>query len=407
MEHTSKFNYTLPEAQRLRTYLEPLMTNFLRDLTELCAIDAPTYYTAGIEQVLDWVKRYVQERNWQVQDWPDEQTGGGLIISVPGGTPTGPRALLVTHLDTVYPVGTASERPVHLLDDRYIGPGVSDNRGGLLSALYALSALQATHLLAPFGRVSLVCCPDEEVDMRVATAMLEAFAPSYDLALVIEPARENGAIVNQRKGSAVYVLEVLGRAAHAGIEPHKGAHAILALAQQVVALQALNGLRPGITVNVGVIEGGTTENVVPERARARIDVRMIEAEDDSFIHSALEQIALSPYVPGTTASLTRELWFPPLSPNPSIIALTELAQQCADELGFVLQYEATGGISLANILAGYDLPVLDGLGPVGGLEHSPGEYMQVSSIVPRISLLCLLLYRYAQNARKEEQQRTS
>lgn len=232
--------------------------------------------------------------------------------------------------------------------------------------------------------------------MRSSGGLLRELAPQSNVGLVLEAGRENGDIVAARKGSGQFVLSVEGKEAHAGVEPHRGANAILALAQQTTALQALNGMRPGVTVNVGVVEGGTRANVVPGRAQAVFDVRVAQAEDILPVERAIQAIADHAYVPGATASLSGSWNGPPMATTPAIAALADLAERCAEELGFETRAAATGGLSYANLLASLGLPVLDGLGPVGGLDHSPDEYILASSIAPRTALLALLMLRYAE-----------
>jgi glutamate carboxypeptidase len=300
--------------------------------------------------------------------------------------------MLVAHLDTVYPVGIATARPLRSEDERLIGPGSADNKSGLLAGLYAAEALAA---LAPesFGLLSVVCGGDEETDARASEAMLKALAPGYDIALVLEAGRENGDIVSARKGGGLFTMEVAGRAAHAGVEPEKGANAALALAHQIIALQALNGMRPGVTVNVGVIAGGSVPNAVPDHASAQVDVRVIRPEDMAPVEAAIRAIADEERVPGTSTNVGGGWGFPPMARTPAILHLAEVARGCAQELGFTLSDAATGGMSYANLLAGFGLPVLDGLGPIGGLDHSPREYIDIDSIVPRTALLALLVAR--------------
>jgi glutamate carboxypeptidase len=387
---------TTPEAEALAAYLESRLATYLDELEQLCAIECPTASKAGVDEAGAWVRRWVRARGWELRDWPDPAVGDGLVASVRGGTPGGLRIMLVAHLDTVYPVGVAAARPFRREGDRLVGPATADNKSGLLSGLYAVAALEDCGLLAPFERVSVVCGGDEEDDMRSSVALLRELAPAYDVALVLEAGRENGDIVGARKGNGHFVLEVFGRAAHAGVEPWKGANAIVALAQQITALHLLNGVRPGVSLNVGVISGGTVSNAVPDYARAVIDVRVVEPEHMEPVGAAIAQIAGAPYVHGVTARLSDGWHFAPMARTPQIAALAALADTCAQELGFRVRDAATGGVSYANTLAGLGLPVLDGLGPVGGLDHSPDEYILVSSIVPRTALLALLMLRRAQ-----------
>jgi glutamate carboxypeptidase len=384
------------EARALVGYLEPTLPTYIEELRQLCAIECPTESKAGVDEAGTWVREWAGGRGWQLRTWADPETGDSVVVTLPGGTANGLMLMLVAHLDTVYPVGIAAERPLRRESDRILAPGCADNKSGLLSGLYALAALHDLDLLGPFAAVSLVCGADEERNMRSSLELLREMAPAYDAALVLEAGRENGDIVSARKGSGHFTLDVRGHQAHAGVEPYKGANAILALAQQIVALQLLNGLRPGATLNVGVVAGGTVSNVVPDDARAEIDVRVVLPEDREAMDDALRRIAATPYVAGTTSTLTGGWRAVPMARTPAIANLVEITGGCAAELGFEVNDAATGGISYANYLAGFGLPVLDGLGPVGGLDHSPDEYILVSSIVPRTVLLALLMLRRAQ-----------
>lgn len=371
-------------------WLEPRLPDYIEELRQLCAIECPTSYKAGVDQAGAWVRTWATARGWEISDFPDAQVGDGLVAMVRG---TGSlRAMLVAHLDTVYPVGIATERPLREEGGLLIGPGSADNKSGLLTGLYAAAAL-AELAPASFATLSIVCGGDEETDSRASGVMLRALAPGYDLALVLEAARENGDIVSARKGNGMFTLEVIGRAAHAGVEPEKGINAILALAHQIIELQALNGSRPGLTVNVGVISGGSVPNAVPDRAIARVDVRVALMEDMAPVEAAIRAIAAAERVPGARTELHDGWGFPPMGRTPAIERLAALAKSCAGELGFSVNDAATGGVSYANLLAGAGLPVLDGLGPVGGHDHSPREYIERASIVPRTALLALLLLR--------------
>jgi glutamate carboxypeptidase len=377
-------------AGALRDWVAARLDTYLEELRQLCAIECPSSHKLGVDDAGAWVRAWVAARGWPITDYPDEQAGDGLVATVRGSGRL--RAMLVAHLDTVYPVGVAAGRPLRREGNTLLGPGSADNKSGLLSGLYAAAALAE---LAPesFSTLSVVCGGDEETDSRASAAMLQAIAPDYDIALVLEAGRENGDIVSARKGGGMFTLDVAGRAAHAGVEPEKGASAVLALAHQIVALQALNGLRPGVTVNVGVIAGGSVPNAVPDSASALVDVRVTRPEDMAPVEEAIRMIANAERVPGTSTKVGGGWGFPPMARTPEILRLAEIAKGCAQELGFTINDAATGGVSYANLLAGFGLPVLDGLGPVGGLDHSPREYINIASIVPRTALMALLVAR--------------
>jgi glutamate carboxypeptidase len=380
----------------ISSYIEERLAPYLAALAQLCAIECPSGFALGVDSACSWVENWSRARGWNVERYDDSESGASLVVSLQGAAARERNLLLAAHLDTVYPVGTAAARPMVVHEDELRAPGVADNKSGLLTGLYAMAALDDLGLMGSMGTITLVCGADEETDMRTSLALFEELAPRHDLALVLEAARENGDIVEARKTSAHYVLEVEGREAHAGVEPQRGASAILAIARCIVQLQALNEMRPGVTVNVGVVQGGTLPNVVPGYARAEVDVRAVEVADLEPVAAVIRQIVAEPKVPGTSVRLHGGWKAPPMPRTPEIAALVAVAQSCASDLGFELDAASTGGISYANYLAGLGLPVLDGLGPIGGLDHSPAEYILASSIVPRTALLALLLLRLAE-----------
>jgi glutamate carboxypeptidase len=231
----------------------------------------------------------------------------------------------------------------------------------------------------------------------VSRELYAQYARGADAALILEPARENGAIVSARKGVGTYHLTVRGKSAHAGVEPDKGANAILALARYTEALQALNGLRPGLTLNVGVVHGGTRPNVVADLAEAEIDVRIARAADAAPLEQAMRKALASEVVPGATAEIIGSIANPPMEKTKASAQLVVLAQQAARELGFEIEDVATGGGSDGNYTAALGTPTLDGLGPIGGKSHNAmEEWTDEKSIVPRAALLAKLIVKIAE-----------
>jgi glutamate carboxypeptidase len=238
-----------------------------------------------------------------------------------------------------------------------------------------------------------VANPDEEIGSPFSTHHIRRLVAEHDVALVLECARANGDIVSARKGIADAEVALTGRAAHAGIEPEKGRHAILAAARQVELLQALNGRWPGVTVNVGVIAGGTRPNVVPAACRYEVDLRAADTAAFEAAWATLEKIVVAPIPDGTTAILRRVAHHPPMERTAATARLVALASAIAGELGFELHDAATGGASDANTTAAAGLPTLDGLGPIGGDDHSDDEWLDLASVVPRTALLASLIDR--------------
>jgi glutamate carboxypeptidase len=263
-------------------------------------------------------------------------------------------------------------------------------KSGLLAGLYAIRALARAGSL-PFERLTFVANPDEEIGSPSSSPHIREIAAASDACLVLECARANGDIVSSRKGILDARITIRGRAAHAGVEPEKGRSAILAAADLVERLHALNGRWPGVTVNVGVIGGGTRPNVVAERCSLEVDVRAIRREDLEAAEAAIEAQLGELVVPDTTATFEPMARWWPMEKLERSGRLVDHAAALAERLGFSVRDAATGGASDANTTAGLGVPSLDGLGPIGGNDHSPAEYLDVASIVPRTALVAGLI----------------
>ncbi|MBW3612630.1 MAG: M20 family metallopeptidase [Chloroflexi bacterium] len=383
----------MPDLDALRRTIDARLPRFLDELRGLVDIDCGSYTPEGVNRVADAVADALRELGAEVERVPHRpeegrpQLGDLLIGRIDG---EGPRLLLIGHMDTVFDPGTAAERPFRIEDGRATGPGVTDMKAGLLAGLHALAALHAAGIRPS---VTFVANPDEEIGSPFSTPRIRELAPSHDACFVLECARANGDIVSARKGIADYHLALTGRAAHAGVEPEKGRSAILEAAHQVLALHELNGRWPTVTVNSGVIAGGTRPNVVAERCELQVDLRAATADAFDAAVAEVERLTAHPTVEGVRTELRRIAGHPPMEKSESSGRLVELAVGIAGELGFGLRDAATGGASDANTTAALGVPTIDGLGPVGGDDHSVDEWLDVTSIVPRTTLLAALLAR--------------
>lgn len=380
-------------SEPLVAFLESRLDDYLADLRTLVGIDSGTRDKAGVERVNAWLEGRLAALGFSVERHPQAELGDNLLARL-DGSGSG-HILLLGHSDTVFPRGTAAERPMRIEGDRILGPGACDMKGGLLAGCYAVAAL-AELGFRDYGRITYLCVSDEEIGERRSLDLIRAAAREADTALTLEAARANGDIVIARKGARVYAIEAFGRAAHAGVEPEKGRNAILALAHCSLALQQLNGYRPDVTVNLGVIAGGSEPNVVPDYARLLVDVRAFTIEDLEAVREAAAAAIAKEMVPGVEVRMAEAgHGHEPMPYTPEVAAVEALAQEAARELGFTLRGAHTGGASDASLAAAEGKPVLDGLGPVGGLDHSPDEYILLSSIVPRTALLGKLIIAIA------------
>jgi glutamate carboxypeptidase len=372
-------------------YLALLKSDFekyMRDLESLVNLDCGTHNKAGVDTVSTIIQERFREFGAEVTVFPQEQYGDCVYGRWHGkGTA---RIFLIGHMDTVYPDGTAAQHPLHREGSLLKGPGVSDMKSGLLSAVYAAHAVVQSGF-ENFAEIGVFCNSEEEVGSPISRDVYAPFARGANAALVLEGGRSNGNIVSSRKGVGRFTVTVRGRSAHAGVEPEKGANAIVALARYIEAIQALNGMRDGLTVNVGVVNGGTKANVVPDFAQAEVDIRIIRTEDGVALEKAIREIVAREMVKGTTAEVYGVIRAT-MEKTPHIAHLAELAMQAASELGFKTQDQATGGGSDGNYIAALGTPTLDGLGPVGGDDHNVlTEWLDYDSILPRTAMVAKLI----------------
>jgi glutamate carboxypeptidase len=388
------------ELEALRVAVATAEGAFLADLERLVNVDCGSYTKAGVDEVGRWVAGRMRALGGEVRSEQNAELGDTVVGTWDGGADAGDgRLLLIGHTDTVFGEGTAAERPFRIDGDgRALGPGVTDMKAGLLAGLYAIDALRQVVGPLPFGRLTYVANPDEEIGSPVSTPVIRSIARDVDACLVLECARANGDIVSARKGIADIRLTVHGRAAHAGVEPEKGRSAIAEAARLVRDLHALTGRWQGVTANVGTIAGGTRPNVVADTCVLEVDVRAVRGEDLDAAQAAIRDAAGRTEVPDVTVSVELLAGHRPMEKLEASGRLVDLAIGLAGELGFTLRDAATGGASDANTTSGMGIPTIDGLGPIGGLDHSPGEYLEVGSIVPRTTLLAALMLAIARDS---------
>jgi len=370
-------------------YTQQHLPQYLTELTALCAIDSYSYYKLGLDEMAIYLAARMRGVGMDATIVEREHEGNDLLGSLRGdghGT-----ILLIGHTDTVYPVGIATERPVRREGNILLGPGVSDMKGCILLGIYAIEALLAQGYRS-FREIRFLCVSDEETNDRHSKDIIEQACVDCDAAFVLEAARANGDIVSARKGNAFYTLTARGRSAHAGVEPEKGRNAIVELAHQVLQFQSLNGWREGITINAGTFTGGTVPNVVPDVAQVQFDLRFLRDKDRIATEQRWREMMRQQQVADVELSLTHAPDVKePMEATPASLQLVERAQEIAQMLGFPLNHILTGGASDASYSSGYGIPTLDGLGPIGGHDHSPNEYLKVNSVAPRAALLAGLI----------------
>ena len=359
-------------------------SRLVAELLALSAHDAPSAEPEASAGALAWLETRLSELEAALTR---HETSTGIVLDGRFGPADDNPLLILSHYDTVWPAGTAAERPVRQEGGTVHGPGVFDMRAGIVAAL---AALERTRPLARGVRFLLT--PDEETGSRGSGELITEAARDAALVLVTEPPLDGGALKTSRKGWAGYTLGVRGRAAHAGLEPEKGASAIDELVDQLLDVRRLSDPERGTTINAGVIGGGSAANVVADSAWARIDVRARTVAEQERVDAGMA--ALHARRAGTSLNLETEVMRPPMERTAAIGSAFARARELATELGMDLLEGPAGGASDGNLIAPLGVPVLDGLGPEGGGAHALDERVHIDSLVERADLIAHLLRRW-------------
>jgi len=296
--------------------------------------------------------------------------------------------LILCHFDTVWSEGTIQTRPFKISEGKAWGPGVLDMKGGIILTEYAFRAIHDFKMKLHHP-IILLLSGDEEIGSMTSRPIIEENVKSAKYVFVPESPLPNGVLKTARKGTARFVIEIEGRAAHSGIEPEKGISAITELAEQVLHINQLSNINEGTTINVGVVEGGTKVNVVAPKAMAEVDVRVWSQDEMDRIDAAFN--SLKTFTPGIKIKVSGGFTRPPMERTEEIGNLFEKAKEFAESFGLDLQESPTGGASDGNFTAALGIPTLDGLGPVGEGAHAEHEHVVLDSIPARAALLTSLL----------------
>jgi len=299
--------------------------------------------------------------------------------------------LILCHMDTVYPIGTINTMPFQELDDKLLGPGVADMKSGSVIALAVIKSMIDNNQQSSFP-VTFLFTSDEEIGSGSSKEWIEKLAINSELVLVMEPGMPDGSIKTWRKGVGGFHIEVHGQAAHAGGNHEKGRNAIEELAHQVITVQKLTNYKQGTTLNVGVIQGGIGENVVPDHAWMDVDLRVMKPGEAERIIQEVNQLA--PVLQGTTIQISGGLNRPPMPYDNLMQTTFAKAKKIAEKIGIKLHASGTGGASDGNFVAPLGIPVLDGLGAIGGDYHSKSEYIIKESLVSRAEFLSAILQNW-------------
>ncbi|ARK29259.1 M20 family metallopeptidase [Halalkalibacter krulwichiae] len=372
--------------------MEVNLNEMLTLLEKLVNMDSGSNDKEGVDRVGRELLPYFEQLGFQVKRISQKEVGDHFVIKHLKNPH--PPILVVAHMDTVFEKGTTKERPFTINNGKAYGPGVIDMKASLVAVIYALRYLKNKGSSA-YQQVEIILNSDEEIGSVTSRELIEKEALGKSFALVMEPARRDGSVVTERRGSGRFTIEVHGKAAHSGIEPEKGRSAIEELAHKIVKLHELNDHEHGISVNVGMIEGGDAVNTVSATATGHVDVRVATLEQAEQVEHKIEEVCSSSDVKGTEIELTGDMRRPPMLKDEKIESLFHIIKEVGAELGIEIKDTKTGGGSDASFTSAMGIPTVDGLGPIGGNAHSDREYLEISSLTERTLLLAKVIERLA------------
>jgi len=374
-----------------------MRADVLRSLEQLVNIDSGTGNAEGINRVGDLVAADLVALGATIERLPSTPAVGNNIVARLKGNGKA-RILLIAHLDTVFADGTAAASPFRIEGGRAYGPGVVDDKGGVVLGVHALQLLRDLRF-TNYAAITVILNSNEETGSEGTRALIESEARNHDVALNLEAGRPGDGLVIWRKGSGDILLEVRGKAAHAGVAPDSGRNAAMEAAHQILQLAKLADSSKQTTVNFTVFKAGDRSNVIPDLAQVEGDVRVTTPEEFDRVERDLARMVGNRLIPDTEIKASLRRSFPPMPKNERTDALAAQAQSIYADLGLKLTLEGSGGAADSSLSAGVGTPSLDGFGIVGGLIHTSEEYAEVESIVPRLYLLTRFMMQIGEAAR--------
>jgi len=366
-----------------------LQDDLLQDLETLVNIDSPSGYGAGSEKIMLVLSEKLRTLGGKVEILAVPKGAGYNLTATFPGTGKG-RILLLAHSDTVFKVGTVAERPFKIANGKAYGPGVADDKGGIVAGLYAIKLLKERGF-RDYALITFLINCDEEIGSPSSRELIKNLAREHDSAICLEGGRQNDGVVNWRKGTGRVVVEVKGRASHAGSAPESGVNALMELAHQVLQLKKLEDKEKKTTLNFTVFQAGDKLNVIPDYAVARADMRALYPEDFARVEKTGLEIIKNKLNPESEVKLTLTVGRPAFPPNEKTDALIAKARGIYQEIGRSLKVIGSGGASDGNYTAMMGTATIDSMGLVGGKGHTADEYIDIDKIPPRLYLLTRML----------------
>ncbi|MDD2103135.1 M20/M25/M40 family metallo-hydrolase [Pseudomonas putida] len=379
--------------EQVLAHAEQYKGEALKLLERLVNIDSGSGYEPGLTQVGDIAIEELKKLGATIERVPNTPDKSSHVIATLKGTGKA-KILLMAHMDTVFKQGSAAERPFHIKDGRAYGPGVMDDKGGIVAGIYALKVLKNIDF-KDYAQITFLLDASEETGSDIATDLIKKTAKAHDVTLNLEPGRPADGLVVWRKGSATALVEVKGKASHAGVAPELGRNAAMEVAHQILQLGKLGDEAKKTTINFTVLNAGDRKNVIPDQATAAADVRAAVPEEFDRIEKDLARVSQDKLIADTEVTTTLKRGLPPMPQTAESDRLMAMAQGIYGEIGRKLTEEGSGGAADASLSASVGTPTLDGFGIVGGNIHTPEEYAEIDSVAPRIYLLSRMIMELA------------
>ena len=376
-----------PNAREVLRWLTARQSEMVASVREMVLRESPTQNKQACDALCSYLARQFESLGGHVRIHRQRSAGNHLQVTFTGAKGR-ESVLLLGHFDTVYDVGTLQTMPWREENGRLYGPGIFDMKSGIAQMMFALWASREIRGGLP-RPVTVLLVSDEEGGSESSRALTEKIARQCSAVLVCEPSGPGGALKTARKGVGSFLMKITGQAAHSGLDFEKGQSAILELAHQIQAISRLTDLKRGVTLNVGVIRGGTRTNVIAAEATAEVDLRIARKADGALMERKVR--GLRPVNPKCKIEIEGGINRPPMERTKQVVALFELARQIAHELGFSLAEIAVGGGSDGNFTGGIGIPTLDGLGAVGEGAHASHESIVAAELPRRAALLAGLI----------------
>lgn len=377
--------------EEIKRFLAQRHESAIHFLKELVNTDSASQVKHSVDEVGELIRQRLTEEHIPYDVRHSADYGDTIIAKVTGKRPG--KILLMGHMDTAFPLGTAKERPFSQEDNLLRGPGVSDMKSGLVTMMEAVAALKA---LAndEICDIELLFTPDEEIGSPQSRTVIQELATDALAVFNLEPGRPDGSIVTARKGSAHLKIHVEGKAAHSGAFIENGISANDELALKMVEIKKLMDIEKGITVNFGKIEGGIGNNVVSPSATATIHLAFWTVDQYEQTVNEIQKIVDQSFVSGSKSTLSGKIGMLPMEKHAGVQLLFQAVQQAGEKIGYQVTEQRTKGAADAGFTASLGIPTICGMGPVGGNWHGIDEYMEVDTFGPRTLLLAMSILHY-------------